>query len=108
MVDLQKENEKCTSNNSIIQAVIKSMKAAVQTMWEAGDPNKGNSIEITTASTSTRGSRPALKLTFNWMAKEKYNELLHFEMEVKVYIHDHEPWYMWQLASPSNHELAMT
>ena len=68
-----------------MQAVIEAMEAVVQTMSEAAGPKRNKAVAMT-ASMSAGTSGSSLKQpTFNWKDKNEYNELLNFEMEVKIF-----------------------
>ena len=59
--------------------------AVLQAMSEAAGSTERNEASII-ETVRTRTSGPAFKqLTFNWKAQDKYNELLKFDVEVKIY-----------------------
>ena len=67
---------------------LEAIEAAIQAMPEAVGPTKIKNASFNASGMSTKNSEPALKkMTFKCKAKDKYNEQLNSEMEVK-YIHD--------------------
>ena len=66
-----------------MQVAIEAIKTASQAMPGVKGLEKRNNVPIDTPSMSTRSSGQALKqLTLNWEDSDRYNKLLHFEMEV--------------------------
>ena len=70
---------------AVTQVTIEPRKTLVQIMSEAAGPERNNGA--TAASISSRTNGPSWKQpAFNWKAKDKNNELLNFEIEVKIFL----------------------
>ena len=75
-----------TVMHAMIQAATKAMEAAVQAMSKVVGPAEGTNGKAIAASMIIRASEPSLKQpTFNRKAQDKYNKLLNFEIEVKIF-----------------------
>ena len=78
------ENAKAMTQ-AVTQAATEATKIEMQAISEAEGPTQRNNATVTTPSMSTRSSRPVVKqVTFDWKCQDQYNELLNFEMDVKI------------------------
>ena len=71
---------------TIMQAAVEAVKGVFQAMTEKSCPTERRNGAGVATNMSARTSGPSMREpTFKWKVTDKYDELLNFEMKVKIF-----------------------